>query len=106
MNACNRRQSPRIQREVSIRYVCSGGNIRHGKAVNISQTGARLRLQDAGVQSLTVEFEGRVAVLARPVWESSLSEGEHEVGVEFEGFHWSQKVVLEHYLSELESRAA
>ena len=104
--SANRRQSPRIQKEVSIRYVCSGGNIRHGTAVNISQTGARLRLGEADVKNLTVEFEGRVAVLARPVWECPLAEGEHEVGVEFEGFHWSQKVVLEHYLSELESRAA
>ena len=106
MKASNRRQSPRICREVNIRYICSGGQVRQGKALNISQSGARLRLPDAQVSHLTVEFEGRVAVLARSVWEMESVDGQHEVGVEFEGFHWSQKVVLENYLSELESRAA
>lgn len=103
----NRRGAPRLSRELDIRYVGLGGSIQAGRALNISQTGARLML-DEGEEcpELTVEFEGKVALLARKVWEKRLPGGKQMVGIVFEGFHWGQKVALDDYLLDLERRAA
>ncbi|MBX3169539.1 MAG: PilZ domain-containing protein [Candidatus Eremiobacteraeota bacterium] len=103
----NRRGAPRLSRTLDIRYVRQGGGIQAGQAVNISQSGARLILDDAAENAeLTVEFEGKIAVLARTVWRQPLSGGRQIVGVVFEGFHWGQKVALDNYLFQLESQAA
>lgn len=103
----NRRGAPRLSRTLDIRYVHPGDGVRAGQAVNISQSGARLILEDgADKAELTVEFEGKIAVLARTVWRQPLTGGRQIVGVVFEGFHWAQKVALDNYLFELESQAA
>ena len=103
----NRRGAPRVSRVLDIRYVRQGENVRAGQAVNISQSGARLILED-GVDpaELTVEFEGKIAVLARTVWRQPLAEGRQIVGVVFEGFHWGQRVALDNYIFDLEKQAA
>jgi len=103
----NRRGAPRLSRTLDIRYVRQGEGVQAGQAVNISQSGARLILED-GVDNpeLTVEFEGKIAVLARTVWRQPLTGGRQIVGVVFEGFHWSQKVALDNYLFRLENQAA
>jgi|JI10StandDraft_1071094.scaffolds.fasta_scaffold876489_2 hypothetical protein len=103
----NRRATPRLSRTLDIRYVREGQGVQAGQAVNISQSGARLILED-GVEhpELTVEFEGKIALLARTVWRQPLTGGRQIVGVVFEGFHWSQKVALDNYLFQLESQAA
>ncbi|MBN9418012.1 MAG: PilZ domain-containing protein [Candidatus Eremiobacteraeota bacterium] len=103
----NRRGAPRLSRNLDIRYVHQGGGVQSGQAVNISQSGARLILEDdADNTELTVEFEGKIALLARTVWRQPLNNGRQIVGVVFEGFHWSQKVALDNYLFHLESQAA
>jgi hypothetical protein len=105
----NRRGAPRLSRILDIRYVRQGRSegVLVGQAVNISQTGARLILEDAADNcELTVEFEGKIAVLARTVWRQPLSGGRQIVGVVFEGFHWSQRVALDNYLYKLEQQAA
>ena len=84
-----------------------GGRVLDGQAVNISQTGARLILEDATDDcELTVEFEGKLAMLARTVWRQPLANGRQIVGVAFEGFHWSQRVALDNYIYHLEQAAA
>ncbi|MBS2037999.1 PilZ domain-containing protein [bacterium] len=104
---CNRRGAPRISRVLDIRYVPQGGGVKSGQAVNISQTGARLILEDAADNcELTVEFEGKIAMLARAVWRQPLTEGRQIVGVVFEGFHWGQQVALDNYIYHLEQQAA
>lgn len=106
-NLSNRRGAPRLSRVLNIRYVRQGGGVQRGQAVNISQSGARLILEDAAENcELTVEFEGKIAVLARTVWRQPLTEGRQIVGVVFEGFHWSQKVALDNYIYHLEQQAA
>ena len=103
----NRRGAPRLSRNLDIRYVHQGGGVQAGQAVNISQSGARLILEDGDADAeLTVEFEGKIALLARTVWRQPLHNGRQIVGVVFEGFHWSQKVALDNYIFQLESRAA
>ena len=103
----NRRGAPRLSRNLDIRYVQPGGGVQAGQAVNISQSGARLILEEgADNNELTVEFEGKIALLARTVWRQPLNNGRQIVGVVFEGFHWSQKVALDNYLFHLESQAA
>lgn len=103
----NRRGAPRLSRTLDIRYARPGSGICAGQAVNISQSGARLILEDdADNTELTVEFEGKIALLARTVWRQPLAGGRQIVGVVFEGFHWSQKVALDNYLFQLESQAA
>lgn len=103
----NRRGAPRLSRNLDIRYVRQGEGVQAGRAINISQSGARLILED-GVEApeLTVEFEGKIAVLARTVWRQPLTGGRQIVGVVFEGFHWGQKVALDNYLFRLENQAA
>lgn len=103
----NRRGAPRLSRVLNIRYVRQGGRVLDGQAVNISQTGARLILEDATDDcELTVEFEGKLAMLARTVWRQPLANGRQIVGVAFEGFHWSQRVALDNYIYHLEQAAA
>lgn len=103
----NRRGAPRLSHAVDIRYVRQGGSIQAGRAINISQTGARLMLDEGSeCPELTIEFEGKVALLARKVWEHRLPGGKQVVGVVFEGFHWGQRVALDDYLFDLERRAA
>lgn len=104
----NRRQAHRVRQTVSIRYLHQGGKVHEGSALDISQSGARLILdeQDVASPELTIEFEGKLAVLARPVWEERLAGRKRVVGVVFEGFHWGQKIALETYLLDLQSRAA
>lgn len=103
----DQRRAPRLHRVLEIRYVQPGGIIQSGQAVNISQTGAGLVLdQNVEADELTLEFEGRLALLARTVWQQPLGDGRKAVGVIFEGFHWGQKVALDNYLYELEHQAA
>lgn len=103
----NRRGAPRLSRTLDIRYVGQGSGVQAGQAINISQSGARLILDESvETPELTVEFEGKIAVLARTVWRQPLTGGRQIVGVVFEGFHWSQKVALDNYLFQLESQAA
>ncbi len=103
----NRRGAPRLSRTLEIRYVRQGEEVQAGQAINISQSGARLILEDGAEDpELTVEFEGELAVLARTVWRQPLTCGRQVVGVVFEGFHWSQKVALDNYLFRLENQAA
>ena len=103
----NRRGAPRVSRILDTRYVRQGKKAPAAQAVNISQSGARLILED-GVDpaELTVEFEGKIAVLARTVWRQPLTEGRQIVGVVFEGFHWGQRVALDNYIFDLEKQAA
>ncbi len=103
----NRRGAPRLSRTLDIRYIRPGDGVRAGQAVNISQSGARLILEDGAEDAeLTIEFEGKLAMLARTVWRQPLTGGGQIVGVVFEGFHWGQKVALDNYLYQLESQAA
>ena len=105
----NRRGAPRLSRILDIRYVRQGQSdgVQAGQAVNISQSGARLILEDAAEDcELTVEFEGKIAVLARTVWRQPLAGGRQIVGVVFEGFHWSQRVALDNYIYKLEQQQA
>lgn len=103
----NRRGAPRLSRTLDIRYVRQGETVQVGQAVNISQSGARLILDDAMEDpELTVEFEGKIAVLARAVWRKPTTDGRQVVGVVFEGFHWSQRVAIDNYLFHLENLAA
>ncbi len=103
----NRRGAPRLSRTLDIRYVPQGGTIQAGRAINISQTGARLMLDaEADEEELTVEFEGKLSVLARTVWKQRLPGGKQVVGVVFEGSLWGQKVALDDYILDLERRAA
>lgn len=103
----NRRGAPRLSYAVDIKYVRQGGSIQSGRAINVSQTGARLMLDEGSeCPELTVEFEGKVALLARQVWEHRLPGGKKVVGVIFEGFHWGQRVALDDYLFDLERSAA
>jgi len=103
----NRRGTPRLTQTLDIRYRRNGGGIQAGQAINISLTGARLRLDDFPEDpELTVEFEGKLAVLARAVWHEPLPDGGQLVGVVFEGIHWGQRVALDNYLYDLECQAA
>ncbi len=104
----NRRNARRISRLLNIRYVHQGGSIQAGSALDISETGARLVLDEneSFPQELTVEFEGKLAMLARTVWEQPVAGKKRVVGVVFEGIHWGQRVALEDYLFDLEHRAA
>ena len=103
----NRRSAYRVSRPLDIRYVRPGGTIQSGRAINISQTGARIMVEAGGeCPELTVEFEGKIALLARTVWRQKLPGGKQVVGVVFEGFHWSQRVALDDYILDVERRAA
>lgn len=103
-----RRESTRQRCQVGIRYARGSARIFTGQAVDISETGAQLRLTDASScpTELTLEFEGKLSVLARTVWDERLPDGERLVGVRFEGLHFGQQVALGEYLSELVLRAA
>ncbi len=104
----NRRSAPRINHLMSVKYVRPGQAVRGGQALNISSTGARLVLpaEDNHDPEFTVEFEGQLALLARQVWEEPLPGGQRLVGVQFEGFHWGQRVALDNLLDQIEFRAA
>ena len=107
LDAENRRGAPRLARTLDVRYVHVGGCIQSARAINISQTGARLMLEGSAVGTeLTVEFEGKLAVLARAVWQQMLPGGKQMVGIVFEGIHWGQRLALDDYLFDLERRAA
>lgn len=107
MEEQNRRGAPRVSCQLDVRYVRQGGHVHRGSALNISQTGARLVVdQDSDVRELTIEFEGKLAVLARTVWEQPLPGGKQLVGVMFEGLHWGQRVALDDYVLDVETRAA
>lgn len=103
-----RRDAHRYDCAVKIRYARGGRTIYGGQALDISRTGARLVLDDAASSpgELTIEFEGKVSVLARTVWAERLPGGERMVGVVFEGLPYGQQEYLANYLWELNSRAA
>lgn len=103
-----RRSSHRVRCSVQILYSRGSGRIAGGKALDISETGARLVLAEAASSptELTVEFEGRLQLLARAVWAERLPNGEQLVGVCFQGVHFGQELELADYLSELVLRAA
>lgn len=102
-----RRGSLRVRCSVAIRYA-RGGHVAGGKALDISESGARLVLDDAASspRELTVEFEGRIQLLASTIWAERLPNGQRLVGVCFEGLHFGQELELADYLSELVLRAA
>lgn len=103
----NRRNAPRVDCQVTVRYVRQGGEVHCGSALNISQSGARLVVDsDSEVREFTIEFEGKLAVLARAVWEEPIPGGKQVVGVVFEGLHWGQRVALDDYVLDVERRAA
>lgn len=100
MHSSNRRNSPRISRILNIRYVRNGATVQAGEALDISQTGARLVLDDSA-EELTVEFDGQLSVLARTVWQQERADGKHVVGVVFEGLHWGLRRALDDYVDQL-----
>lgn len=105
MHNLNRRSAPRVQRTLDIRYVSPGSSVQSGAALDISRGGARLVLDSTEAEDLTIEFQGKVALLARKVWSRPLQGGKQEVGVIFEGLHWGLRVALDNYVSELEHQA-
>ena len=103
-----RRDSRRTRCTVGIRYTRGRTRVYSGQALDISETGARLILDEAASSptEIALEFEGKVSVLARTVWAERLPDGKRMVGVQFEGLHFGQRVSLGEYLTELVSRAA
>lgn len=82
----DRRQSRRHDCQISVRYARSRQCVRSGIALDLSLSGARLKLPDASTPTfLTLELGGTVEVLARAVWAERLPGGEQLVGVVFEG---------------------
>lgn len=104
----NRRRARRVAQPLPVRYVQAGGPIRGGCALDISESGARLKLPEGceTPHELTLELEGRLTVLARTVWHEWSPEGEQMVGVVFEGVHWGLSEALHDYVNELETRRA
>lgn len=103
-----RRDSTRLRCAVDIRYARGHQRIYSGQALDISESGARLVLDEAAPSptQLTLEFEGKISLLARTVWAERMPDGSRQVGVRFEGLHFGQQMALGQYLSDLITRAA
>jgi hypothetical protein len=104
----DRRDSSRLRCLLPLRYSRGGSKICSGYALDISETGARIVLEDAASSpaQITLELEGRVTLLAHTVWAERLPDGKRLVGVRFEGMHFGQRLAVTSYLSELITRAA
>lgn len=103
-----RRQSPRLNYNLPLRYSRGGQRVYSGQALDVSETGARLLLDEAAStpDRLVVELGFKVCLQARAVWGERMPNGQRLVGVVFEGMHQAQRSALNAYLSELSSRAA
>ncbi|MBT9586661.1 PilZ domain-containing protein [bacterium] len=103
-----RREFTRLRCAVDIRYARGHQRIYSGQALDISERGARLVLDEAASSPthLTLELEGKITLLARTVWAERMPDGSRQVGVCFEGLHFGQQVALSQYLSDLITRAA
>ncbi|MFN8610288.1 MAG: PilZ domain-containing protein [Vulcanimicrobiota bacterium] len=104
----DRRQSPRLNYTLPLRYSRGGQRVYTGHALDVSETGARLVLDEAASspERLIVELGGKISLQARTVWAERMPGGQRLVGVVFEGLHLGQARALSSYLSELSSRAA
>ncbi|MBN9416603.1 hypothetical protein ABS71_08415 [bacterium SCN 62-11] len=104
----DRRQTSRLKCRLPLRYSRGGSRVCGGYTIDISETGARLVLDEAASSpaQITLELEGRITVLARTVWAERLPDGKRLVGVTFEGMHFGQCLTVSSYLSELVARAA
>lgn len=104
----DRRQSPRLNYSLPLRYTRGGQRVYCGHALDVSETGARLILDEAASSPdrLVVELGGKISLQARTIWAERLPGGQRMVGVAFEGLHQAQLRALSNYLSELSTRAA
>jgi len=104
----DRRESIRLKRRCLVAYSRGHGSVNQGQTLDISETGARLLLDQAhsSPTSLALEFEGRLSLLARTVWCERESDGRRMVGVRFEGMDLGRRSALSCYLNDLVSRAS
>eukprot|EP01012_Entosiphon_sulcatum_P036731 TRINITY_DN46908_c0_g1_i1.p1 TRINITY_DN46908_c0_g1~~TRINITY_DN46908_c0_g1_i1.p1 ORF type:complete len:108 (+),score=18.00 TRINITY_DN46908_c0_g1_i1:327-650(+) len=104
----DRRRSPRHNYNLPLRYSRGGQRVYCGQTLDVSESGARLVLDDAASspERLVVELGGRISLQARTIWAERLANGQRLVGVVFEGIDQGQQQALSNYLSELSTRAA